>query len=463
MSALKTNVLVSAAAMLLVGGMRPLFNAVVNHSFGAEVNGHAGTLISIIFLASLPATASIPPVMVRHVARALGKNDQAEANAHVKLAAIAASMLIAVSLGVVLLRYDLSWFDVAMVAAGILGYAYWRLFRSLFMAIGRAVYSLKADVVGALLMPILLGLVVLYERPGWAIGAYVSVWIGFALVTMPVSIRSVAGARLPYSAVLPEFLRYNVLNMIGTTSSLAGRELAVLVLAERTSVAVVGEFSVVLSFLTLLAFAPRVLELPMLAALAGKTDPAEQRALTEKALHFMFIVVFAIGGGAAILAPRILSLGGDVHSESMWIAFAVIAFMFMSEMLQSPATNLLFTEAHPRVLATIGVTSLIGALIWWYVPAFAALSPGLGGVVIGLGISHAIKAIGIGAYARVRFSVRAFSSPFRKAFTSAVGIALAVLSLKSMLDPFIAFFAFEAVMLAVFHRDVIDLLRFLRR
>jgi O-antigen/teichoic acid export membrane protein len=462
MSALKTNVLVSTAAMLLVGGMRPLFNAVVNQSFGAEVNGHAGMLISLIFLASLPATASIPPVMVRHVSRALGRNDRAEANAHIKLAAIAAAVLSISATAAVLLRYELSWFDAVMVAVGIGGYAYWRLIRSLFMAIGRAVFSLKADVFGALSMPLLLAPIVLYQRPGWAIAAYVAVWVGFALVTLPVSIGSVSGKRAPYRSVWADFLRYNVLNMIGTTSSLAGRELAVLVLAERTNVATVGEFSVVLSFLTLLAFAPRVLELPMLSELAGKTDPAEQRALTERALHFMWIVVFSIGCGAAILAPVILRAGA-VFSHEMAIAFAVIAFMFMSEMLQSPATNLLFAEAHPRVLATIGFLSLAGALLWWYVPAFALISPGLGGVVIGLGISHAIKAIGIGAYARLRFSVRAFSKPLTKAITTLAGMALAFASLYSAIHPLLAFVIFEAVMLAAFHRDVIDLLRFLRR
>ena len=41
--------------MVLVGSIRPGFHAILNRTFGPEVNGRAATLIAIIFLASLPA------------------------------------------------------------------------------------------------------------------------------------------------------------------------------------------------------------------------------------------------------------------------------------------------------------------------------------------------------------------------------------------------------------------------
>jgi hypothetical protein len=194
----------------------------------------------------------------------------------------------------------------------------------------------------------------------------------------------------------------------------------------------------------------------------GQRDREKQRALTERATHYIWIIVFAAGCGAAILAPVVLPLGGAT-TPVIAVAFAVIAFAFASEMIQSPATNFIFSEAHPGVLASIGVASLAGALVWWYVPAFVAVDRGVIGVVIGLAISHAIKAIAIGAYARVRFQVHAFLSPVLKATTTAIGIALVIASLQHMLNPYLAFAIFELVMLLAFYKDGLELLRSLRR
>src|SRR5262249_6174421 len=85
-SSLRSNVLISTVAMVLVGVTRPAFNFVINRAFGSEINGRAAAIIALIFLASLPATAALPTVMVRHVSRTLGAGKKAEAAGHAALA-----------------------------------------------------------------------------------------------------------------------------------------------------------------------------------------------------------------------------------------------------------------------------------------------------------------------------------------------------------------------------------------
>jgi O-antigen/teichoic acid export membrane protein len=459
MSALKTNVIASTIAMMLIGGMRFAFNATITRAFGAEVNGHANLLIAMMFLVSLPATTSLPPVMVRQVARSLAAGNKDEAAAHARLTVNAAAVLSLLAIAGVALFYRLPPLELAAVAVGILGYAYWRIIRSLFLAIGRAIYSVKADFAAALAMPAILVPAILFDRPELAVVSYVAVYAAFALITLPAAIGPLRGAPVRDPRLLREFLRYNVISSIGNAASLATRELAILVLEPRADRATVGELSYALSALTLLAFAPRVLELPMLSEL-GQSAPEKKRLLTERALHFMWIAVFALGCGAAILAPQILAFGG-ISSSTIAICFAIIAFVFASEMIQGPATNLIFSEAHPGVLTTIGVISFAGALAWWYVPFTAELVPGVLGVVTGLAISYAIKAIGIGAWARIHYGVRGFRRPFAKLAAIAAGGAMVYGSLAGELDGFLAFAIFEAAMLAAFHRELLELLRIL--
>jgi hypothetical protein len=154
---------------------------------------------------------------------------------------------------------------------------------------------------------------------------------------------------------------------------------------------------------------------------------------------------------------------GAARSPVIAVAFVIAAFAFMSELMQSPATTLIFSEAHPGVLASIGVASLLGALAWWYVPAFVAIDRGVIGVVIGLAISYAIKAIGIGIYARVRFRVHNFLRPVAKLITTAAGIAAVLASLSGTVAPPLAFLGFAVVMLLAFYGEALELLRALRR
>lgn len=447
--------------MFLVGVLRLAFNTTVNRTFGLEANGHAAALISIVMLATLPSTASIPPVMVRHMSRAIAAGRHAEARAHARLASLVALVLAVLAIPVAAMFNELSRIDLVIVSAGVLSLAYWRLYRSLFLTVGRAAFSLKMDLAATLAMPALLIPLILFDLPAWAAAAFFAVYVAYAALTSIPAMRELAGEHLPMREVGREFLRYNVLNAIGTATSLAAREIAVLVVKERETAALVGELAYALSVLSLLNFAPRILELPMLSEL-GQRDLEKQRALTERASHVIWIMVFAGGCGAAILAPVILPIG-EATSPVIAVAFVVMAFAFMSEIIQSPATNLIFSEAHPGILASIGVTSLLGALAWWYVPAFVEVERGLIGVVIGLAISHAIKAIGIGVYARLRFAVRTFTRPILKLSTTAVGLAAVTLSLRHQVSPFIAFLVFESVMLAAFHQDARAMLRSLRR
>lgn len=457
MASLGRNVVISAAAMLLVGLMRPAFNAAVNRAFGPEVNGHAATLIALIFLVSLPATAALPSVMLRHVSMALGAGRTEEARAHARLATWAAVLLSGLSVGAALLyrqRSDapLAALEAVWVALGVLGYTYWRLYRTLLLAVDRAMLSLKAELASVLGLAVALTAAIVLELPEWALGAFVASYWVFAIFTLPAVVPAVAGGALD-DAGRRSFTRYNLLWFIGTASSLAAREIAVLFLDQRVERALVGEISVALSLLMMLAFAPRILELPLvheLSTLGGANAREAQLRLTNKSLHWLTVVTLAGGTGAAILAVPILALVGDVHTPVVAQAFALIALAFMAEMVVTPASNLLAAEASPVVAAAIGAASLVGAFAWWLSP----LGAGVLGVIGGLAVSHLIKAVAVGIYASWRFGVALFARPLAKlvaAAAAAVGVAG---SLGGDVDPLLAFFAFEALLVSLFFADL---------
>lgn len=452
-SSLRSNVLVSTAAMVLVGGIRPAFHAVVNRIFGAEVNGHAATLVAVIFLASLPATAALPTVTVRHVSRALGAEDARRVAGFFRIAAQAALILCGVGIGGALLhlRGGTST-DLLLVAGGIAGYCYWRLFRTLLLAVGLAAQSLVAEAAMFVAVGVSLGVLIAQGLPAYVIGALVAGYAVYALLTLRLLVPFFRGAHLEESD-RRSFTRFNILWFIGTASSLAARELTLLFLGEESGTAAVGEVSVALSLLTLLAFAPRIIDVPLiheLSQLGGKQDAERQRAVTERALHWLTIFTLGVGGGATLLARPILAIAGDVHTPSVVVAFVIIALAFSTEMVLAPATNLITAEANPAVLTIIGAISLAAAVVWWLSP----LGTSMLGVVEGLALSYVVKAGAFGWYARTRFRLRLAHKPFFKMLVLGAGAALTFLVLRGSLAPWLGFLLFEALIVFLFYRDL---------
>lgn len=445
--------------MVLVGAIRPGFNAFVTRVFGAEVNGQAATVISLIFLASLPATAALPVVMVRDVSRALGAEEPLRARAFARFAVLWGLVLCALGLAIAALSTGdtLTTPELVFLILGTSGYAYWRIFRMLLLSVGRAAYSLKAELFAVLLLAVGLGALALLERPQLAVGPFAVCYLGFAFVALPAALPHLRGGALS-AADRADFARYNVLWFIGAASSLATRELAVLLLDRRVDESLVGEMSVALSLLMMLALAPRIIELPLVhefSELSGKKDRARQIALTERALHWLTIFTYGVACSVALLAAPILELVANIQNQLIARAFGVVAFAFMTEMIVTPATNLLTAEAPPWVLTLIGAASLVLAVALWAVLPGGALMV----VVAGLALSYGVKAIGIALYARLRFGVRLFAKPLQKAIALLVGTGLVALTHTAQINPWLAFALFGVTMVGLFFKDILEVIQ----
>jgi O-antigen/teichoic acid export membrane protein len=437
--------------MFVIGLVRPGFHGVVSHAFGAEVNGHAAASIAVLFLAALPATAALPTVMVRHVSRALGSGDRRLAIAHASLATRTAALLTllsaagAVAYGI---RGEMAPADIVFVVIGLAAYNYWRLVRTLLLAVGDAAPSLAAELVATAAMGAGLGALVIADRPEWAVGAFTLVFVAYVPLTLH-RIRPLVGGGAVDAAGMKEFVRYNLYWFASSGVSLGVRELSVLLLDRRVEKALVGDMAVALSVLMLLAFAPRVIELPLvheLSALGGRNDALEQRRLASSALHWLTVLTFAMGCGTAIAAEPLLFFAGEVRSAVVVHAFAIVALAFMLEMIVTPAANLMIASSHPGVFTLTSAISLVAAVAWWYGP----YGSGPMGVMAGLAVSHAARAVGIAAYAKVRLGLTLFEQPVRKVLAVAAGGAFLWWSLRGDLHPWVAFLGFELTMLILF-------------
>ncbi|MCK6547489.1 hypothetical protein L6R52_16695 [Myxococcota bacterium] len=458
MASLRSNLIISTIAFVLMGAIRPVFNAVVNRAFGPEVNGHAAKLIALFFLASLPATAGLPTVMVRYVSRAIGAKDDAAARGFARLATVLGAALTALGVvgalvwGLTAQTPPLSTFDAAVVAAGVAGYSYWRIERSLLLSLEKQLLALRAELVGAVVLVVGLGVAVAIGVPGVAIVAFVAVYFAFAVFTAPAVLPAIRGGAID-DAGRREFLRYTLLWFIGSGTSLAVKELAVLLVDQRADRAMVGELSVALSFLMMLALAPRVIELPLiheLAALAGSQARDRQKALTERAIDWLTLWMTAAGGAAALLAGPILALGGNVTTPFVVTSFAILAAAFTLELVITPANNLLVSEAPPWVLSSIGAGSLAIACAYWYSP----LSVGVEGVVAGLAGAHVIRGLAVAAYARVVYGITVFAHPLRKLTLLAIATALTWAVHNGGLNAFVGALVFEGLLVLLFGREL---------
>jgi O-antigen/teichoic acid export membrane protein len=405
--------------------------------------------------------------MVRHVSKALGAGDRTLAIAHARLAAVTSLVLtlifmaVAVGYGLSVRTPPLASIDLAFIAIGLFAYTYWRLYRTLLLAIGKAGASLKAEILSFFAMAAALTFLAWADHPAWVVGAFILVYVAF----IPLTIREVA----PYlrgeavdAESRREFVRYNLYWFVSSGASLGAREIAVLMLDQSVERALVGEIAVALSLLMILVFAPRVIELPLvheLSSLAGKNDLTGQKKIAETAFHWMTVFTFALGCGTAILAQPILAIVAGVHTPVVGQAFALISLAFMAEMIVTPAANLMIASAHPGTFAIFGATSLAVAFAWWLSP----WGSGALGVMTGLALSHLVRAIAIATYARARFGIALLRQPLQKITAAGIGFFALASSLSEEVNPWIAFIAFEAAMLILFASTAREVLAAVRR
>jgi O-antigen/teichoic acid export membrane protein len=449
--------------MVVVGLVRPAFNAANNYAFGAAANGRAAAMISLVFLASLFATAGLPSVMVLQVSRALGREDSARAAAAARftggIALVLAVLGIFAALVSANVRSDLSLstLEQLFVVLGIAGYAYWRFARSLFLARGKALESLRADVLSVMIAAGSMILVVSLGATSWAIAAFIGVYLIYAILTLRPFTPLVSGGSLE-AEERRSVLLYCAMWSAGTAASLATNELSVLVLNHRVDKSLVGEFSVALSFLSPLTLAPRIIELPLvheLSVLGGRADRERQRELTSTSLHWLTILILAVAGGAAILSRQILEIAGNVRTAEIATVFTVLAFTFALELSQTPSSNLLAAEAHPVTLAFFGASPLpIAVLVWMIVPTKSAL-----GVAYGLAAAQVYRFVALSAWARLRYGVELFRAPFRKITALALGAAVLWSIASGLLNAYVGAVVFELGVLVVFKAEIITMIR----
>ncbi len=423
---LRRNLIVSAIAMLVVGVLRPAFHGVVNQTFGPEVNGRAAAAISLFFLAALPAAAAWPTVVVRQVSRALGAEDHELARGRAALGF--KWMVLLGSLGAAgamiyghfRLSPPLPGPKLLIVAVATLGYIGWRFGRMLLLVVGKVQRSLLGDIAGAVALAIALGVCLWLDYEPFVI-PFVAFYIGYNLFVFRPMWNHLSRGRLEEGDRM-EFFRYGALWSVGTATSLATREATLLVLDDRVSSALVGDAAVALSLLMLLAYAPRLVEVPLtheLSKLGGGSKIDDQRNLAQLGLHWLMVLTVSLAVVVALLSPMILKAVGGVENAEVVTVFVVVLFAFGAEMMVSPCTNLIAAEAPPTALAYPGVLSLAAAAAVWSTP----WAHDLLGICAGLAASYAVKAIWIAAYAKSRFGVQLLVRPLAKLalVTAAIG------------------------------------------
>lgn len=461
MASLRSNLVVSGLSMVLVGLIRPGFNATVNWVFGAAVNGRAATMIALIFLASLPATAGLPTIAVRHYARAVKRGEKDRAQGVIRLALYDVTLFAALgaALAIIesLIRDNAStpfgWPEGALVLVGVMSYSFWSLFKALLLAFGEAKESLIIETLSVFVFGAGLAAVAVLDLERWAVFTFVIPYGLFVLWTFRRFVRVPLDVRLD-AADRRSFHLSTLSLFIGSASGLGARELTVLVLAQRVEPAAVGEVSVALSLLLILAFGPRILTMPLvneLSSFSGPSAEAEQNRLTEQAIRWLAIVCLAIGVGLVLVAEPLLGAVGNVRRPDVLLAFGMIALAFMSEMMITPAAMLLAVRVHASVLAYTGAASLAVAFLWWWFGPFGATVPG---VVAGLALSHLVKAVGIGAFVRWQYGVRLVAFPVRLILAILVGLGLLLLERKFGLNAWLGALIFELSMLGLFRSEL---------
>jgi O-antigen/teichoic acid export membrane protein len=417
------------AALIVLGGTRVLYGAMISRVTDRETFGMIGMLTAITVISSFALPAGVATATSRFVPFNRGHGDSAAARGLQqtlsRFGAVAGGLLsIASATGVlfVLHRPIEQSVEVGLLT---LTYSLYTIDKAALYGFGRVSQYLRLEILGS---GVALGstIIIVISGATWYLVPFVFGYFVFIVGARLTLRKDLQGeVRRPRSEDRREIIGYIALACLGTLASagfLQGTQLLAAHFAKPTELAY---FTAAVTLVGPLYLLPRALGLalfPSMSEAHGAGDWAAVRRhadLTTRALLAALAPVFVV---AVLLAPELLTLfGGAKYAEGAGVLQIILAATYLS-VVQIASVNALSSGSQLQLRTPVG-WSIAGCLCGLVAVVIGGGPLGATGVGVAYLLGTAVTATGCTVVAWRRYEMP-WAGPMTRAFVAVAGAVL---------------------------------------
>ena len=422
-------------ALLVLGGTRVLYGAILSRVTSHDAFGIIGELVAISMISSYLLPAGIGSAISRFVPYSMGGGDPALALSFYRLlsraAEVAALLLGIAAAGVAFVVLGRPWQDAVAVGVVAATYSLYTTEKAGLYGFGRVSAYVRLEIAASTLT-LLVTIVVAVSRSWFLLplaigyGAFV---LG-ARWTLRGDAHGATGA--PSRRDKRELALYVGLACLGTVASAGFLQGTQLIAASFVTASEVAYFTAAVTMVTPLYFLPRALALalfPSMSEAHGGGDRDAIRRHTDLSTRGLLVVLAPLIVVAELVAPELLTVfGGTSYAAGSAVLEVMVGAAFIA-VVQVASVNALSSGAGWQLRIPVG----------WAVSGFftgllvaAALGPRLGavGVAIAYLVGTTVTAAGPIAVVWRRYSMP-WTGPFLRAFGPVLAAAIVSLVIGS--------------------------------
>ncbi|MGN6612892.1 MAG: lipopolysaccharide biosynthesis protein [Angustibacter sp.] len=458
----------STAGMVSQGGVRFLYSVLIGGVMSSAVLGTVNSALSLSMFAAMLWPTSTGVAASKYVALSRGAGDREQVlavAAHLARRVLVSSLLLAVA-SVVTARTALeaTWSTSAFCGALVFTYSAYTFVRGLAFGAGQVRRATTWDVVSSSLALGGLVLVLVLRAQPWLLAPITAGYGLYALAGWPRT-RG-AGPRGELRREMDQFVFFGVVGVLASAGLL---QLSMVVAKLATGAHDAGQYAAALSLATpssMLANAMTLVLFPALSAAYGRGDSHVVHRMTDLATRGLVAGMVAVFGALILLSDVVVAViyphgfGAAAH-----VLPVLLAAVLTTTLGVASTTSLLVTRVDgQKIIAALNVVGFVVGCAAWAVllPSHASIER------VALGYCVAAVVIGVAPLVIVwrtegqpwrGLSVRALSGGLLVA--AAVGVEHAVGA--GTVGRLLVTVAFEALWLALAHRDLLRLVTEVRQ
>jgi len=392
------DTLLTIVAMVIFGSTNFIFNVVIGRFYGSEILGEISAALSTSLLLSYFVATGFPSASAKYISEYIGKNKESEANYIFKLS-LKYGVLISIGItciAVIFLDNIASIFDISehffLLSLPVTSlYGVYMILKMTYYGYRSVKKYFKNEIISDSVFFASLGIIIFFKNLYFVYTPYILLYLIFIILSITFFRTKFKTERISNKKNLQKaFFTYAGIAFIGTFSSMATRNLSVMMSSMYLPKSDVGFLSAALSVSTIFFLFPNALNrilLPEFSYTFGKGDKEKLTKLLNKSTEYVSFFVTLVNSLGIIFAPIIIDFFYSSKFADSVILLQILLFSYWFTMVARPAVAVLSGTKYVHIPNIGGVLGLFSAICGWIflIPTFGIIGTAIGyllGIVV---------------------------------------------------------------------------------
>ncbi len=411
------DTLLTIVAMVIFGSTNFIFNVVIGRFYGSEILGEISAALSTSLLLSYFVATGFPTATSKYISEYLGKNKENEANYIFKLSlkyAIITSIIIT-CIAFVFLDHITSIFDISehffLLSLPVISlYGVYMILKMTYYGYRSVKKYFKNEIISDSVFFASLGIIIFFKNLYFVYTPYILLYLIFIILSITFFRKKFKTERISNKKNLQKaFFTYAGIAFIGTFSSMAMRNLSIMMSSMYLPKSDVGFLSAALSVSTIFFLFPNALNrilLPEFSYTFGKGDKEKLTKLLNKSTEYVSFFVTLVNSLGIIFAPIIIDFFYSSEFADSVILLQILLFSYWFTMVARPAVAVLSGTKYVHIPNIGGVLGLFSAICGWIflIPTFGIIGTAIG-YLLGIAVNTLVIVIFAHKYYGLRYQI----------------------------------------------------------